>query len=316
MARKPRIEFEGAVYHVFNRGREGGPFATPGAAQTFVECLFEACERMHWRLHAYALTPDRYHLALETPRGNLTNGVHWLQSTFGNRHNRFRGGPAFQGRYRSILIEPGPTLLRLVDFIHLLPVRAGLIALGQLENFRWSSYRAFRRGPERRPAALRAGWLAELGGREDDAAGWRAYADHLERVLAEEGTAAPLSLCRGWACGSEAFRRERRRELRQMADARDWGGARLAEINRQEWEARLEAAIQRLHHELSEAPRVPKSAPWKVAVAAWLKRNTSATNRWLAERLCMGAPDAVSRYVAEALEGKRRAARDLLAALH
>ncbi len=102
VARKPRLEFAGAIYHVLNRGNyRADLFETAGAAQAFVDCLFESCEKSGWRLHAYAVMRNHYHLAVETPQGNLVAGVHWLQSTFGNRFNRFRGehGRAFQGRY-------------------------------------------------------------------------------------------------------------------------------------------------------------------------------------------------------------------------
>ncbi|HVW21751.1 MAG TPA: transposase [Opitutaceae bacterium] len=317
MGRKPRIEFEGALYHIYNRGQgDTGPFATPEAARAFIDCLFEAGQRMQWRIHAYALTRDCYHLALETPHGNLTNGVHWLQSAFGNRFHRFHGGPAFHGRYRAVLVEPA-FLAKLADFIHLVPVRAGLVPLDHLERFRWSSYRYFVRGPERpRPRALHGEWIRGWG-LEDTPEGWRDYARHLEHVHADEGEAkhalGPVSRSLAW--GSPEFRRERRRDLGVMARARDWGGPRMARLNRQEWEARLEAAARMLRHTLSEAPSAAKSAPWKVALAAWLKRHTSATNRWLAETLYMGAPDAVSRYVTEALGGKRPAAKELLAVL-
>jgi putative transposase len=322
MGRKPRIEFEGAVYHVFNHG-SGRPelFATPANAEAFIGCLFDACERMQWRLHAYCLTRDRYHLALETPRGNLVNGVHWLQSAFGNRLPRSHGAVRriFQARYHAILIEPGAPLAELVDGLHLLPVRAGLVTLPQLAQFRWSSYRAFARGGgSPRPAALSADWLSARPGAEDSAAGWRGYADHLAGLLADDTgrhAAAFARLCRGWVYGSEAYRRDRRSDFSRMAAAKDWGGAKLAELNRREWETRLEAGARALGRDLPPAEADPKSAPWKVALAAWLKRHTSATNRWLTERLHMGPPDAVSRYVGEVRIGKRPAAREFLSGL-
>jgi len=116
---------------------------------------------MGWRVHGYCLMRNHYHLALETPRGNLVSGVHWLQSTFGNRFNRYRGerGRAFQGRYQAILVEPGVHLARLVDYLHLNPVRARIVALEQLVQFRWSSYRAFARGR----GSGRRGWCARTG---------------------------------------------------------------------------------------------------------------------------------------------------------
>jgi hypothetical protein len=274
---------------VFNHG-SGRPevFATPASAEAFLACLFDACERMQWRLHAYCLTRAGYHLALETPRGNLINGVHWLQSAFGNRRPRPPGGDRriFQTRYRAILIEPGAPLAELVDCLHLIPVRAGLVTLPQLAQFRWSSYRSF----------VRAGG-APLAGESGGNAG------------------AFARFCRGWVHGSEDYRRDRSRDFRQMTAAKDWGGAKLAELNRREWETRLAAGARALGRELPPAPAEPKSAPWKVALAAWLKRHTSATNRWLTERLHMGPPDAVSRYVGEVRGGKRPAAQEFLIAL-
>jgi putative transposase len=317
MARKPRIEFEGAVYHVFNHGhRRTDLFATAEAAQAFVDCLGEAAARMQWRLQAYCLTRNQYHLALATPRGNLANGVHWLQSAFGNRFHRFRAGNgrAFRTRYRAILVEPGAPLAALVDGIHLRPARAGLVSPGLLPQFRWSSYRAFvRGGPAGRPAWLCADWLPALPGLADTPAGWQAYAGRLGGIL--EGEDDFHRLCRGWAHGSEAYLRERREDFGRRRAAGDWGGAELAASNRREWEARLEAGVLALRRQLSEAPAAPKSAPWKVALAAWLKRHTSATNRWLTERLHMGPPDAVSRYVGETGEGRRPAAGEILSTL-
>ncbi len=108
MARPLRIQFPGAIYHVMNRGNyRDNIFATSGAASAFVDCLWEACEQTKWKVHAYCVMRNHYHLAIETPEGNLVEGVHWLQSTYGNRFNRFRkeNGRAFQGRYKAVLIE-------------------------------------------------------------------------------------------------------------------------------------------------------------------------------------------------------------------
>jgi putative transposase len=316
MARKARVEFEGAIYHVFNHGHHRTDlFATAEAAQAFVECLGESASRMQWRLQAYCLTRNQYHLALATPRGNLANGVHWLQSAFGNRFHRFHAGNgrAFRSRYRAILIEPGASLADLVDGIHLQPARAGLVSLEQLPHFRWSSYRSFRRA---RPAWLSADWLPAIAGLEDTPAGWNGYAAHLGGIMADARTAGDFPrLCRGWAHGSPAWLRERREDYGRRQAAGEWGGAQLAASNRREWEARLEAGARALRRPLAAAASEPKSAPWKVALAAWLKRHTSATNRWLTERLHMGPPDAVSRYVGETGEGRRPAAGEILSTL-
>ena len=74
---------------------------------SFLKCLQEACEGMGWRLHAWVLMGNHYHLCLETPEANLVEGMRWLQSTFANRFNRFRkeSGHVFQGRYKAILLD-------------------------------------------------------------------------------------------------------------------------------------------------------------------------------------------------------------------
>ena len=113
MARKLRLEFPGACYHVINRGNyRTDIFRTQGARAAFESCLFEACEKSDWVLHAFVIMRNHYHLALETPDGNLVAGMQWLQSTFANRFNRLRRerGHLFQGRYKALLVEAGVAL--------------------------------------------------------------------------------------------------------------------------------------------------------------------------------------------------------------
>jgi putative transposase len=80
--------------------------------------------------------------------------MHWLQSTYASRFNRFRGvrGHLFQGRYQALLIEDASALVRVANYIHLNPVRANFVAAGQVALFRWSSLPRFMRSP-------RASWL-------------------------------------------------------------------------------------------------------------------------------------------------------------
>ena len=291
MGRKPRLELAGALYHVLNAGpAEDTLFRTGGEAQAFVDCLTEACQRLEWRLHAYCLLPGSYQLALETPRPNLVQGVHWLQSAYSNRAagNRRR---LFRGRYRAILVEPGLPWAQVIDYIHVSPVRAGVVAAAQLGQFRWSSLKDHQ------------------GGRPD-------YCRHLAALLADpsrQEAAAFNRLGQGWIHGSEAFRHERLSQM-QAAAPTSKGAS-----ERQQWAAWLETGARLLERDLNRASVEPKSAPWKIALAAWLQGRTGAPNRWLGERLHMGPPDAVSRYVGELRRGQRpeatRLAEGLRAAL-
>jgi REP element-mobilizing transposase RayT len=105
MARRLRIQYPGAIYHVINRGNyRRDLFTSPGEAQAFLATVKEAKERMGWHVHAYVLMRNHYHLAIETPEPNLVQGMHWLQTTWSSRFNRFRSesGHLFQGRYRAL----------------------------------------------------------------------------------------------------------------------------------------------------------------------------------------------------------------------
>ena len=107
MPRKQRIEYPGAIYHVISRGNYRKElFLKKRTGEAFERCLFETVERCRWKLHAYIIMSNHYHLAVETPEPNLVVGMKWLQSTFATRFNRLRKerGHVFQGRYKSILI--------------------------------------------------------------------------------------------------------------------------------------------------------------------------------------------------------------------
>ena len=95
-------------------------FKDDRAKETFVRTLFEACERAGWVLHGYCIMSNHYHLALETPDGNLSEGMRWLQSVFARRFNSFRkeSGHLFQGRFKSLTVENETCLGWLGHYIH------------------------------------------------------------------------------------------------------------------------------------------------------------------------------------------------------
>jgi putative transposase len=89
MGRKKRIEYPGAVYHLISRGNYRKElFLTDGSGERFESTILEAAERCGWKLHAYVIMSNHYHLAVETPQPNLVWGMKWLQSTFATRFNR------------------------------------------------------------------------------------------------------------------------------------------------------------------------------------------------------------------------------------
>jgi putative transposase len=133
MARPLRFQYPGAVYHVMARG-DGGKriFESDEDHAVFIARLGEACASHGWRVHAWVLMGNHFHLLLETPQPNLVAGMKWLLGTFSQGWNRARRrrGHVFQGRYKSVPVNSSdaePYYFRSVaDYIHLNPARAGL----------------------------------------------------------------------------------------------------------------------------------------------------------------------------------------------
>src|SRR5882724_5993411 len=108
MARPIRIQYPGAVYHVMARGNHGQVvFGDDTDRKLLLGTLGEACEKTGWRIHAYVLMGNHYHLLVETPEPNLVAGMKWLQGTYTQRYNgrhRFFGH-LFQGRYKAVVVD-------------------------------------------------------------------------------------------------------------------------------------------------------------------------------------------------------------------
>ncbi len=307
MARKLRLEYAGACYHVINRGNyRRDLFRGKGAAESFVGCVLEAAERFGWRLHAYVVMSNHFHLAVETPEPNLSDGMKWLQGTWARRFNAFRQerGRPFQGRYKALHVEPGHALAQVCHYIHLNPVRAKLVSAERLLEYRWSSLVRF--AGKNRPPVLEAGTvLRESGGLSDTPAGWRLYVQYLG-LLAEEDVRRREErygrLSRGWMVGSDAFKQELRQQYAgltgQQARFELAGAERTAqrELRALLWEDVLQVFARSWKIQLDGLP-AKASAPEKVKLAAAMKAATSVSNGWLADRLSMGPPATVSQYV-------------------
>ena len=144
MARPLRIEFEGAFYHITSRGNlRDRIFFDDKDREKFLEILRRTKERYGYLLHAYALMENHYHLFLETPKANISQIMQNINTSYtvyvNKRHKRF--GHLFQGRFKGILVDKETYLIVLTRYIHLNPVRAGIVK--SPENYRWTSYREY-----------------------------------------------------------------------------------------------------------------------------------------------------------------------------
>src|SRR5882724_739205 len=139
MARKIRVQYPGAIYHAMNRGdRREAIFNGDNDRLLFLETLAEACDKTDRQIHAWCLMKNHFHLVVETPRGNLVEGMQWLLGVYTNRfnHRQKEFGHLFNGRYKALHVDgSGNGYLKSVcDYVHLNPVRAGLITP---ERMRW-----------------------------------------------------------------------------------------------------------------------------------------------------------------------------------
>ena len=301
MPRALRLHFSHAIYHVINRGNYRAPiFGSPGAAQAFEKCLFEAVDLHHWRLHAFVIMSNHFHLAVETPEANLAESVHWLNCTYATRFNRFRKerGHVFQGRYHAGLIQPGPSLLRVVNYIHLNPVRAKLTDFAGLPDYRQGSLGHFLREP--RPKALScADWLREVP-LTDDAGGWQAYGRLLADLTADparqkqEGFDA---MDRAWAIGDKDWKQDIATSFRQEGAAEPPCGAERDAIRAERWRQALEASLRRIGRTREDLMVARKGADWKIGLAAELRQTCGANHAWLARELNLGKASSARMHL-------------------
>ena len=159
MARPLRIELSGGLYHVTSRGdRREDIYFSDADRVAWLGLLGQVCSRFNWRCHAYCLMTNHYHLVIETPEGNLAQGMRQLNGVYTQWVNRThkRVGHVFQGRYKAILVEKDSYLLELARYVVLNPVRAGMVS--DVGNWPWSSYPAML-DPTALPEWLQTDWL-------------------------------------------------------------------------------------------------------------------------------------------------------------
>ena len=143
MARPLRIEFDGALYHVTSRGNERKAiFKDDSDRESFLDTVFQVTERFRWICHAYCLMDNQYFLVIETPDGNLSQGMRQLNGVYTQAFNRRhrRVGHLFQGRFKGVLIQKESHFLEVCRYVVLNPVRAKSVS--QARQWKWSSYRA------------------------------------------------------------------------------------------------------------------------------------------------------------------------------
>jgi REP element-mobilizing transposase RayT len=154
MARKSRIHYPGAVYHVMLRGNGGQDiFFSPADRTRLFLLMQEGVHRFGDRIHAFCLMSNHIHLAIQVadvPLSKIIQNISFRYTRWINRKRR-KTGHLFQGRYKALLVDMDSYLLELVRYIHLNPVRAGLVK--RPDSYQWSGHNCYL-GKETLP------WLA------------------------------------------------------------------------------------------------------------------------------------------------------------
>ena len=323
MARSIRIQYPGAFYHVMARGnRRESIFLDEDDRRYFLKTLGEACGMTGWRVHAWVLMGNHYHFLLETPEPNLVSGMQWLQNSYTRRFNtRHRlWGRLFGDRYKAVPVEGGVGYYyeTLMDYIHLNPVRAGLVKIESGESlldYPWSSVAAGYVLPVRK----RAPWLAVVEGLKafdcaDTTSGRHAWLARLERRAHQEdaelcGIAVPLdevdarrsNLQRGWYWGSPEFseqlvkvgdavlRKARNRGYRASQESRAHGEAVAKKL--------LVEGLTAAGLSAADVVDLPGSDKRKVVIAAVIWQNTTVKMQWISDRLSMRSAANASQQI-------------------
>ena len=327
MPRSVRIEYEGAFYHVMARGNRREPiFRDREDRLFFLKALSETCGMTGWRVHAWVLMGNHYHLVIETPGANLVGGMKWLQNTYTRRFNTRHGlwGRLFGDRYKAVVVQGDDPHYygTLLDYVHLNPVRARLVKVTEGQSagdYEWSSLP----GGYLAPPGKRAPWLAAADGLAgcgyaDSAAGRRAFLQRLDERAADEATkncgmpptgpdARQSHLRRGWYWGTQEFAEKMLALAARLAPATGNRNYRSSPLRKahdtREAERLLAEGLASAGLTSGDLEALPGSDARKVAIAGLIRRRCMVANGWLAERLKMSSAANVSQQL-------RRAAAD------
>lgn len=121
MTRPLRIEYPDDWYHVMNRGRRGeNVFADGDDYKDFIALLQETSKMFNFRVSAFCLMSNHYHILVQTSTGNLSRAMRHVNGVYTQRYNRRQNtdGQLFRGRYKSVLVQEDSHLLELLRYIH------------------------------------------------------------------------------------------------------------------------------------------------------------------------------------------------------
>ncbi len=305
MARPLRIEYEGAYYHITARGNEKRKiYFTKSDYEKFKGYLAEAKKKYGIIIHSYVLMSNHYHLIIQTPEANLSKAMHYINGSYTTYTNikRNRSGHLFQGRYKAILIDRDNYLLELSRYLHLNPVRAGMI--NRPEEYPYSSYKTYISG-SKEDILSEDVILRMLSNKEGDAK--KKYKEFVESAIGRELENPLKTVYGGLILGGNKFIKETLKRIKEN----NWQREEIS--HRRELKAAhgIEDILQAVceHYRVSkEEVLKDKKSELKKATIYLTKRYTGITNKQIGELfggISYSGISKVYQRFAKQLEGEK-----------
>lgn len=229
MARPLRLSFNNAVYHITSRGnRRESIFYSKRDREVFLDKLNETFKKYSFICYAYCLMDNHYHLFIKTPLANLPQGMHYLNASYANwfKAKYKLEGVIFQGRYKAILVEEEKYALTLSAYIHLNPLRAGVVR--NLEEYPWSSFLDYV-GAKKRPVIEKLNLefiLNQFSNRLN-----QARKEYKKFVMENIEMESPFkNAFKGVVIGSESFIEEIKNRMKSQGENREIGETKFLEF--------------------------------------------------------------------------------------
>jgi putative transposase len=299
MPRKRRPVHADRVYHVFNRGNYRQPiFRDPGAIEAFLKALNETLELFTWEVYAYAIMPNHYHLCLLAPAGDISDGMQRLLTSFCVRFNRYReeSGHVFQGRFKCTVAPKGMSVRRIIDYIHLNPIRAKKKTLRALERSNVTSLSAYL-NPALRGRLAVAKAFGRYVGFEDTPAGRKSYLSALSVTAGEDPDGNKFE--DDWRGLQQLEKLERRRAPAALVPKHALSREAVQANRRERWASEALRLADAMDLDLTEMAILSKRDPRKLELARQLYRDVGAPASWICSRLSMGRPSNLHMLLAK-----------------
>jgi REP element-mobilizing transposase RayT len=206
MARGHRIQFPGIIYHVFSRGNEKmNIYKNENDRRYFMKLVSIAKQKYKFRLYAYALMPNHYHILIRPEEGLLSRIMQYINGRYGHYFNwrNHRSGHLFEKRYKNIAVEDSDYLFEAVRYIHLNPVRKRMVE--SPDGYEWCSHSEYIKNEK--PALVDRDYVLEMFGENKKTAvnAFRRFVGNSKDLPAVEAAAGYID---GLVSGSRKFAEE------------------------------------------------------------------------------------------------------------